>query len=36
VVSLIHELEKRGLKRGCAALCGGGGQGQAIFIEKDE
>jgi acetyl-CoA C-acetyltransferase len=35
VVSLIHEMEKRNLKRGCAALCGGGGQGQAIIIERD-
>lgn len=34
VVSLIHELEKRGLKLGLAALCGGGGHGQAILIEK--
>lgn len=34
VVSLIHEMEKRGLKRGLAALCGGGGQGQAMIIEK--
>jgi acetyl-CoA C-acetyltransferase len=34
VVSLIHEMEKRGLKRGLAALCGGGGHGQAIIIEQ--
>jgi acetyl-CoA C-acetyltransferase len=34
VVSLIHEMEKRGLKLGLAALCGGGGQGQAILLEK--
>lgn len=36
VVSLIHEMEKRGLKRGLASLCGGGGHGQAIIIEKVE
>lgn len=36
VVSLIHEMEKRGLKLGLAALCGGGGVGQAIIIEKVE
>jgi acetyl-CoA acetyltransferase family protein len=36
VVTLIHEMEKRGLKRGLAALCGGGGVGQAIIIEKVE
>ncbi len=34
VVSLIHEMEKRGLNRGLAALCGGGGHGQAIIIER--
>jgi acetyl-CoA acetyltransferase family protein len=34
VVSLIYEMEKRGLKLGLAALCGGGGHGQAILIEK--
>jgi acetyl-CoA C-acetyltransferase len=36
VVSLIHEMEKRGLNRGLAALCGGGGHGQAIIIERTE
>ncbi len=35
VVSLIHEMEKRGLKRGLASLCGGGGVGQAIILERD-
>lgn len=34
VVSLIHEMEKRGFKLGLAALCGGGGHGQAMIIEK--
>jgi acetyl-CoA C-acetyltransferase len=34
VVSLIHEMEKRGLKLGVAALCGGGGHGQAILIQR--
>ncbi len=34
VVSLIHEMEKRHLKLGLAGLCGGGGHGQAILIEK--
>jgi len=34
VVSLIHEMEKRRLKIGMAALCGGGGVGQAIIVEK--
>ncbi len=34
VVSLIHEMERRGLKLGLASLCGGGGQGEAIIIER--
>lgn len=36
VVSLIHEMEKRGLHRGMAALCGGSGHGQAIIVERLE
>jgi acetyl-CoA C-acetyltransferase len=36
VVSLIHEMEKRGLERGLASLCGGGGVGQAIVVEKEK
>jgi acetyl-CoA C-acetyltransferase len=36
VVSLIHEMEKRGLTRGMATLCGGSGHGEAIIIEKTE
>lgn len=36
VVSLIHEMEKRGLHLGLAGLCGGGGAGEAILVEKDE
>jgi len=35
VVSLIHEMEKRGLQCGLAALCGGGGVGQAIIVERE-
>jgi acetyl-CoA C-acetyltransferase len=34
VVSLIHEMEKRNLTVGLAGLCGGGGLGQAIIIER--
>jgi len=34
VVSLVHEMEKRGLKMGLAALCGGGGHGQAIILQR--
>lgn len=36
VVTLIHEMEKRGLRLGLASLCGGGGVGQAIIVEKVE
>jgi len=36
VVSLIHERERRSLKCGLAALCGGGGHGQAIILERIE
>jgi acetyl-CoA C-acetyltransferase len=36
VVSLIHEMEKRGLNRGMASLCGGSGHGQAIIVEQVE
>ncbi|MFH1350232.1 MAG: hypothetical protein ABII26_04765 [Pseudomonadota bacterium] len=32
--NMIHEMEKRGLRRGLAGLCGGGGHGQAIILEK--
>lgn len=34
VVSLLHEMEKRGLKRGLATLCVGGGMGKAVLIER--
>lgn len=33
VVTLLHALENRGLKRGVAAICIGGGEGTAIAIE---
>jgi acetyl-CoA C-acetyltransferase len=36
VVTLIHEMEKRDLKLGLAALCGGSGHGQALLLEKAE
>ncbi len=34
VVTLLNALEKRGLKRGIAAICIGGGEGTAIAIER--
>ncbi len=33
LVTLIHALKRTGLKRGCAALCIGGGLGIAMCIE---
>jgi acetyl-CoA C-acetyltransferase len=34
IVTLLHALEHRGLKRGVAALCIGGGEATAIAIER--
>ena len=33
MVTLLHELKQRGLKRGAGSLCIGGGQGAAAIIE---
>jgi acetyl-CoA C-acetyltransferase len=33
--TLALELRRRGLRRGIAALCGGGGQGLAVLIERE-
>jgi len=33
VISLINELRNRGGGTGAAALCGGGGQGDALTVE---
>ncbi|MFD2925146.1 acetyl-CoA C-acyltransferase [Halobacillus naozhouensis] len=33
VLTLVHELKRRGGGRGIASLCGGGGQGFAILVE---
>lgn len=33
VLTLLHELRRRGARRGVAALCVGGGQGQALAVE---
>jgi len=35
IVTLLNALETRGLKRGVAAICIGGGEGTAIAIEHD-
>jgi acetyl-CoA C-acetyltransferase len=34
VVSLVHELQRRQLTKGIAALCVGGGMGVSIFVES--
>ncbi len=34
LVTLLHALEQRGLKRGLATLCIGGGQGYATVVER--
>ncbi|GAA0312499.1 thiolase family protein [Rhodovulum strictum] len=34
IVTLLNALERRGLKRGVAAICIGGGEGTAIAIER--
>ena len=33
VLTLLKELRRRGLRRGLATLCVGGGQGAAVFVE---
>jgi acetyl-CoA C-acetyltransferase len=35
LTTLLHALEARGLRRGVAALCMGGGNGLAVAIERD-
>jgi len=35
LLTLLHEMRRRGLKRGMAALCVGGGQGAAFVVERD-
>ena len=34
IVTLLHALERRGLERGVAALCIGGGEATAIAVER--
>jgi acetyl-CoA C-acetyltransferase len=34
LVTLLHEMEKRDLKRGLASLCIGGGMGIAAMVER--
>jgi acetyl-CoA C-acetyltransferase len=34
LTTLLHEMEKRDVKRGLATLCIGGGQGSAMVVER--
>jgi acetyl-CoA C-acetyltransferase len=34
VVTLLHALEQRNLRRGCAAICIGGGEATAVVVER--
>ncbi|MDU6243043.1 MAG: acetyl-CoA C-acetyltransferase, partial [Bradyrhizobium sp.] len=34
IVTLLHAMEARGLKRGVASLCIGGGEATAIAVER--
>src|SRR5262249_50641670 len=34
VITLLRELKRRGLRRGLATLCVGGGQGAAVILES--
>ena len=36
VVTLLHEMNRRNLKKGCASLCIGGGMGIAMCIERTD
>ena len=34
LLTLLHEMRRRGVKRGIASLCVGGGQGAAFVVER--
>jgi acetyl-CoA acetyltransferase len=33
---LVHEMNRRKSRYGCAAICGGYGQGTATLVEREE
>jgi acetyl-CoA C-acetyltransferase len=34
LVTLLHEMQRRGAKKGIASLCIGGGMGVALTVER--
>jgi acetyl-CoA C-acetyltransferase len=36
VLTVAHELKRRGLHTGAATLCGGGGQGDALIVRRPQ
>jgi acetyl-CoA C-acetyltransferase len=34
VVTMLHELERRGATLGCVSMCAGGGMGSALVVER--
>jgi len=34
VVTLLHAMKQRGARRGCAAICIGGGESTAVIVER--
>ncbi|MBT3786027.1 acetyl-CoA C-acetyltransferase, partial [bacterium] len=35
LITLLYEMKRRGVKRGIATLCVGGGMGVALQVERD-
>ncbi len=35
IVTLLHAMQARGVRRGCAAICLGGGEATAVVVERD-
>ncbi|NJL29347.1 MAG: hypothetical protein HC897_16400, partial [Thermoanaerobaculia bacterium] len=35
VVTLLHAMRARDVRRGCAAICLGGGEATAIILERE-
>ncbi len=35
LVTLLHEMARRGARRGCAAICIGGGEATAVVVERE-